>query len=411
MIPPVVTTHSILNPVHSTDMQSTEIKRNIYWVGAVDWNVRDFHGYSTPEGSTYNSYLLTDEKNVLFDAVKKPFAQELFRHISQVIDPGRIDYIVVNHVEPDHSGALPDIIDLVKPEKVICSEMGRKAMLAHFHREDWPYHVVRTGDEISTGGHTIRFIETRMLHWPDSMMSYVVEDRLLLSQDGFGQHWATSERFDDEVCPCELMRQAAKYYANILLPYSGLVQKLIADVKSSGLEIDVIAPVHGLIWRSDPSKVINAWDEWSRQVTKNKALVVYDTMWQSTHLMAKAVADGIQEAGMSVRLMKLGECHRSDVATELLDAKAVVLGSPTLNNGMLPQMADLLCYMKGLRPASKNAAAFGSYGWGGEAVKLINEAMEQMKFNFVDPGLRVNYVPTESDLEACRELGRKVASA
>lgn len=392
-------------------MQSTQIKQNIHWVGAIDWNVRDFHGYSTPEGSTYNSYLLVDEKTVLFDAVKKPFARDLIRHIKQVVDPAGIDYIVVNHVEPDHSGALPEIIDLAKPEKIICSAPGQKAMIAHFHREDWPYHVVKTGDEISTGSRTVRFIETRMLHWPDSMMSYVVEDRLLLSQDGFGQHWATSERFDDEVDASELMYQAAKYYANILLPYSGLVQKLLADVKSSGLEIDMIAPVHGLIWRSGPGKIVAAWDEWSRQVTKNKALVVYDTMWQSTDMMAKAVADGLQEAGMSVRLMKLGECHRSDVVTELLDAKAVVLGSPTLNNGILPRMADLLCYLKGLRPAPRNAAAFGSYGWGGESVKLLNEALEEMKFNIVDPGVRVNYVPTETDLEQCRELGRKAARA
>ncbi len=392
-------------------MKSTEIKRSIHWVGAIDWNVRDFHGYSTPEGSTYNSYLLVDEKTVLFDTVKKPFAGDLLRQINQVVDPARIDYVVVNHVEPDHSGALPEIVDVAKPEKIICSAQGQKAMIAHFHREDWPYHVVKTGDEISTGSRTIRFIETRMLHWPDSMMSYVVEDKLLLSQDGFGQHWATSERFDDEVCPCELMRQSAKYYANILLPYSGLVRKLLADVKSSGLEIDMIAPVHGLIWRSEPGKIIAAWDEWSRQVTKNKALVVYDTMWQSTHLMAKAVADGVQEAGMSVKLMKLGEFHRSDVVTELLDAEALILGSSTLNNNMLPQMADVLCYLKGLRPAPKNAAAFGSYGWGGEAVKLINEAMEEMRFNIVDTGVRVNYVPTEADLERCRELGRKVAAA
>lgn len=392
-------------------MESTEIRNGIHWVGAIDWNVRDFHGYSTPEGSTYNAYVLLDQKNVLFDTVKKPFAGDLLRQIGQVIEPSKIDCIVVNHVELDHTGALPEVVDVVKPEKIICSPNGHKALLAHFHRDDWPYHVVRTGDEISVGKRTIRFIETPMIHWPDSMFSYVPEDALLVSQDGFGQHWATSERFDDEVDSSELMYQSAKYYANILLPYSKLVQKLIAEIRAQGLKIDMIAPDHGLIWRSNPGKIVEAWDRWSRQETVNKALVVYDTMWGSTEMMARAVADGIQESGMSVLVMSLAACHRSDVVTELLDAKALILGSATINNNMLPRMADLLCYVKGLRPAPKIAAAFGSYGWGGEAVKLLNEAMGEMKFELVDPGVRVNYVPTEDDLTGCRELGRKVAEA
>jgi len=392
-------------------MHSTEIKNNIYWVGAVDWSVRDFHGYSTPEGSTYNAYLVKDEKTALFDTVKKPFAGELVLRISELVDPQSIDYIVVNHVELDHTGALPEVVDLVRPEKIICSSQGKKALLAHFHREDWPYEVVKTGDEISIGSRTIRFIETRMLHWPDSMFSYIPEDRLLISQDGFGQHWATSERFDDEVDASELMYQARKYYANILLPYSPMVQRLLADVKGQGLEIDMIAPDHGLIWRSGVDTIISAWDEWSRQVTRDKAIVVYDTMWQSTHAMAKAVAEGLQAEGMCVKVMSLEACHRSDVVTELLNARAVVLGSSTLNNNMLPRMADLICYMKGLRPAPKVAAAFGSYGWGGEAVKLINAAFEEMKFGIADPGVKANYVPTSDDLARCVELGRMVARA
>ncbi len=392
-------------------MQSVEITPGVYWVGAIDWNVRDFHGYSTPEGSTYNAYLAADEKVALFDTVKKPFKADLVRQVSQVIDPAKIDYIVVNHVELDHSGSLPEIVELVRPEKIICSPNGKKALLAHFHREDWPYEVVETGSTISLGSKTVRFIETRMLHWPDSMFSYIEEDKLLISQDGFGQHWATSERFDDEVDGSELMYQSAKYYANILLPYSPLVQKLLADVRSSGLEIDMIAPDHGLIWRSDPGKIIGAWDRWSGQETTKKAIVVYDTMWQSTETMARAVADGIQEEGVSVKLMSLGAAHRSDVITDLLDSRAIVLGSSTINNNMLPRMADLLCYMKGLRPASKIAAAFGSYGWGGEAVKLINAAFEEMKFEIVDQGVRVQYVPTADDLATCQELGRRIAAA
>jgi len=390
-------------------MAAFEIKKNIYWVGAIDWSVRDFHGYSTPAGSTYNAYLVVDRKTVLFDTVKKPFAGDLIRRIRQVCNPERIDYIVINHVEPDHASALPEVVEVIKPEKIICSSQGKKGLLAHFHREDWPYEVVKTGDEIDIGERTVRFIETRMVHWPDSMFSYIPEDKLLISQDGFGQHWATSERFDDEVDQSELMYQSAKYYANILLPYSPVVQRLLAEVRAMGLEIDMIAPDHGLIWRSNPEKILAAWDEWSRQVAKNKALVVYDTMWRSTEMMARAVADGLQAEGVSVKVMDLASCHRSDVVTELLDSKAVLFGSSTLNNNMLPRMADLLCYVKGLRPAPKLAAAFGSYGWGGEAVKQINAAFEEMKFEIVDPGIRVNYVPTEDDLAKCAELGRNTA--
>ena len=389
-------------------MQPTEIKPNVYWVGAVDWNIREFHGYSTPKGTTYNAFLVMDERIALFDTVKAPFAADLLRHVTQIVDPRKIDYIVVNHVEMDHSGSLPEMLDIIKPEKIVCSANGKKAMLAHFGADDWPFEVVGAGDTISLGAKTVSFIPTPMLHWPDSMLSYIPEDRLLISQDGFGQHWATSERFDDQVEHGELLYQSARYYANILLPYSKLIQNLLAQVRSTGLEIDMIAPDHGLIWRSRVSEIVDAYDRWSRQVSTNKALVVYDTMWHSTEMMARAVADGLVEQGASVKVMNLQVTHRADVITELLDAKAVLLGSPTLNNGILPRMADVLCYMKGLRPADKIGAAFGSYGWGGESVKLLNAAMEEMKFDVVDPGLKVNYVPKDEDLERCRALGAKV---
>ena len=235
-------------------MGPVEIKKGVYWVGALDWNIRDFHGYSTPKGTTYNAYLVIDEKIALFDTVKKPFKNDLIESISKIIDPGRIDYLVVNHVEMDHSGAVPDIVELVGPEKVVCSPMGKKALMDHYDRPDWPYHVVETGHTLKLGKKTVSFLETRMLHWPDSMMSYIPEDRLLLSSDGFGQHWATSQRFDDEVDAPELFDHAAKYYANILLLFSPLVQKLIAKVVEMGLDIDMIAPDHGLIWRKDPGE-------------------------------------------------------------------------------------------------------------------------------------------------------------
>lgn len=390
-------------------MPPVEILKDIYWVGAIDWNIRDFHGYSVNRGTTYNAFLLIDDKITLFDTVKKGFKGDLLENIRKIIDPTKIDYVVVNHVEMDHSSLVPEIVELVQPEKIFCSEMGKKNLLAHFHTENWPYEVVKTGDSISLGKRTVQFIETRMLHWPDSMFSYVPGDRLLISSDAFGQHLATTERFDDEVDLSLLLGHAAKYYANIILPYSNLVQKLLAQVKEINLAVDMIAPDHGLIWRKNPGKILECYDEWSQQRSKLKALVIYDTMWHSTEMMAQAIMEGLVEEGVSARSFDLAVSHRSDIITEVLDAGALIIGSSTLNNGMLPHMADLLHYMRGLRPANKIGAAFGSYGWSGEAVKLINTIMEEMKFRVLDPGIRVQYVPTQDDLKKCVDLGRKVA--
>jgi flavorubredoxin len=392
-------------------MKPIEIKKDIFWVGAVDWSMRDFHGYSTYKGTTYNAYLMMDEKNVLFDTVKKEKKSALIHRIKNLVDPEKIDYIVVNHVEMDHSGSLPEMVELIKPEKIICSKMGKKAMLEHFHREDWPYEVVPSGHTISTGKNSIQFLETRMLHWPDSMFSYIPEEKLLISSDAFGEHYATSERFDDEVDYAEMMHQNAKYYANILFLYSPLVKKLLQKVNELGLEIDMIAPDHGLIKRSHVADILQAYSDWSNFKAKKKALVIYDTMWKSTEIMAKAIADGIQDEDVSVQMLNLRYNHRSDVMTEVLDSKAVVLGSPTLNNGLLPRMAGFLMYMRGLKPGGKLGAAFGSYGWSGEAVKFMNDSMRSMKFDVIEPGLRMKYVPKHDELKECVEMGRRIAKA
>jgi flavorubredoxin len=392
-------------------MEKVEIKPNIFWVGAVDWNVRDFHGYSTPYGTTYNSFLLVDEKIVLFDTVKKGFEDELVRRISSIVDPKKIDYIVVNHVEMDHSGALPQMMELCRPSKLICSSRGKEALLRHYHRSEWPYEVVETGSTISLGKRSIQFIETRMLHWPDSMFSYIPEEKLLISSDAFGQHWATSERFDDQVDQAALMSHAAKYFANILLLYSSLVQKLLESVRGMNLQLDMIAPDHGLIWRSDPGKILQAYDSWSQQKPIPKALVIYDTMWESTAAMARAVGEGLMMEGLSVKVMDLRHTHRSDVVTELLDAAAIVCGSSTLNNCMLPKMADALHYIRGLRPQRKIGAAFGSYGWSGEGVRMVEEALKEMKVEIVCPPIKVQYVPDKRALEECVQLGRTVGRA
>ena len=392
-------------------MGPVKIKEGIYWVGALDWDIRDFHGYSTPKGTTYNSYLVIDEKITLFDGVKKPFKEELLSRISKIIDPRRIDYLVVNHVEPDHSGSIPDLVDLLGPEKVVCSPMGKKTLIDHYHREDWPFHVVETGQGLNLGKRNVTFFETRMLHWPDSMMSYLNEDGILISSDAFGEHWATSQRFDDEVDSAELFYHAAKYYANILLLYSPLVQKLLAKFAELGISPTMIAPDHGVIWRKDLGGIVSAYGKWSRQESARKALIIYETMWDATAKMAQAIGEGLKAEGLDFRLLNLKYIHRSDIMTDVLDSRAIIMGSPTLNNGMMPAMADMLTYMKGLKPHGKVGAAFGSYGWSGEAVKLISEWMRGMNINLVSDGLRVKFTPGEEDLEKCFELGRQVGRA
>ncbi len=392
-------------------MKTVQLAENVYWVGAIDWLTRDFHGYSTNRGTTYNAFLIIDEKVTLIDTVKRPYYKDLMYHISSIIDPKKIDYLVVNHVEMDHSGSIPDIVEAINPEKIICSKMGQKALVQHYHREDWPYHVISSDEEISLGEKTLRFIETRMLHWPDSMFTYIKEDQILFTSDAFGEHLATSERFDDEVNQDILMHEATKYYANILTLYSPLIKKLLANVQEMDLPIKMLAPDHGVVWRDNPGKIIEAYTQWCNNEGNGKAVIVYDTMWNSTRLMAEKVAEGLQEEGVSYKLIDLQVNHRSDVMTDVLESSAVVLGCPTLNNGMLPRMAGFLMYMRGLRPTNKIGASFGSYGWSGEAVKLMNESLKEMKFTMCHKGLKVQYVPQEKNLDECVELGRTVAKS
>lgn len=392
-------------------MNPVKLTENVYWVGAIDWDVRDFHGYSTNRGTTYNAYLIMDEKITLIDTVKKSKKNDMLARIKEIVDPKDIDYIVVNHVEMDHSGSLPEMVELINPEKIICSKMGEKALLQHFHHEDWPYQIAKPGEDVNLGAKTLAFLETRMLHWPDSMFTYIVEDKILFSSDAFGEHLGTSERFDDEVDQAILLEELTKYYANILTLYSPLVKKLIVKIREMNLDIKMIAPDHGVIWRTNPGIVLEAYDRWSQGKGNGNALVVYDTMWHSTEEMAKRVGAGLQDEGISYQLLNLRYNHRSDVMREVLNASGVILGCPTLNNGLLPRMAGFLMYMRGLRPQNKIGAAFGSFGWSGESVKLLNEAMTEMKFNIVDDGLRVKYVPEDAEFDQCIELGRKVGQA
>ncbi len=391
-------------------MKPVEIAKGIYDVGVNDWNIRDFHGYSTHLGTSYNAFLIMDSKIALIDAVKKEFSDELIENISQIIDPRKIDVVVSNHTEMDHSGGLARIMHRVGEDKpLFCSKMGRKNLSLHYPQH-FNYHAVENGETLSLGYHTLTFMETRMLHWPDSMFTYLNEEKILFSSDAFGQHYAGFEKFDDRMID-DIMPHAKKYFANILLPYAPLILKLVEQVTAMGLDIRMICPDHGILWRKDPGKIIDAYVRWSRQDTVRKAVIVYDTMWQSTEKMAHAIASGLSEQGVAVHPMHLRKWDRSDIMAEVLDARAVVVGSPTLNNGLFPTLGDFMTYMKGLKPKNKIGAAFGSYGWSGEAVKLLTQELDGMKFEMIDPGMKVQYVPDEKALAACFEMGKKIGLA
>ncbi len=391
-------------------MKSVEIAKGIYDVGVNDWNIMDFHGHSTHRGSSYNAFLIVDEKIALIDAVKKEFADELIENISRIIDPSKIDMVISNHTEMDHSGGLARVMHRIGENKPLyCSKMGQKNLSLHYP-QNWNYHPVENGETLSLGKHTLSFMETRMLHWPDSMFTYLKEEKILFSSDAFGQHYAGFEKFDDMMTD-DIMPHAKKYFANILLPYAPLILKLLDQVAAMGLDIRMICPDHGIIWRKDPGKIIDAYARWGRQDTLRKAVVVYDTMWHSTERMADAIAAGLNAEGVAVAPMSLKKHDRSDIMMEVLDARAVVVGSPTMNNGLFPTLGDFLTYMKGLKPKNKIGAAFGSYGWSGESVKLISQELEAMKFELVDSGVRVQYVPDQAALDACFALGQKIGRA
>jgi len=391
-------------------LHSVRVLENLFWVGAVDWNVRHFHGftYSTHRGTTYNAYLIVDEKTALIDSVYGPFATEMIERIREIIDPSKIDYVVANHVETDHSGAISEILKLAPQAKVVGTARCKEGLQKHYFG-NWDFQVAKTGDEINLGERSLRFIEAPMLHWPDSMFTYVEKDALLLPNDAFGQHLATSKRFDDEVDEKILMEEAAKYYANILWPFSRLVIRKIEEIQKLGLKINMIAPSHGIIWRSNSTKIVEAYLAWAKGDAIRKILVVYDTMWGSTEKMAKAIVEGISSEGVETMLFRLPFSDRGDIIKELLEAKGILVGSSAINNGVLPTVAPFLEELQGLRPRNKIAAAFGSYGWGGGAVKTIEEKLQKAGMEIVAPALTVKWVPEENEIQRCFEFGKEFA--
>ncbi len=390
-------------------MVKTSLADNIYWVGAVDWNLRDFHDFYTRRGSTYNAYLIRDDKTALVDTVKHTFSDTLLRNIREITDPEKIDYIIVNHVEMDHSSSLPIIAKEAKNAVIVASERGKDAIIEHYGA-GFNIKTVKTGEELKLGARTLKFFEAPMLHWPDSMFTYVVEDKILMPNDAFGEHLASSGRFDDEVDEHILMEEAATYFANILMPFGTLITRKVQELTQQNVVCNMIAPSHGVIWRKDPSKIVKAYLDWSAGVAKKKVVIVYDTMWGSTDKMARSIAEGAISEGVEVKLLKLRASDNSEAVTEILEAKAVIVGSPTLNNGIFPTLGSFMTYITGLKPKDKVWSFFGSFGWGGGAVRNMSEMARKAGFQIREPGLEVKYVPDEEDLKKCFELGKQIAA-
>jgi anaerobic nitric oxide reductase flavorubredoxin len=388
----------------------TELTKGVYWVGVVDWALTHFHGYelTTHRGSSYNAYLITDEKTVLVDTVWGPFKKQLIENISEIIDPAKIDIVVANHAETDHSGALPEVMRHAPKAKVIVSKRGRESVEGHYH-QPWDFQAVQTGDRVSIGQRELVFVEAPMLHWPDSMFTYLTGDNILMPNDAFGQHYANAFRFNDQVNQEELYEEALKYYANILTPFSSLVSKKIDEVLALKLPVSMIAPSHGIIWRKEPLQIVKKYQEWAAQVPEKTAVIAYDSMWDGTRHMAEAIGEGLAAKNIPYQLFYMPTADRNDVIAEIFKTKAVIIGSPTFNQGLLPTIAPILEDLKGLKFQNKVGAAFGCYGWSGESLKIIEEHLTNSKIPLAAEGIRAKWQPRDEDLAKCREFGEAIA--
>ena len=385
------------------------VKNNVFWVGKIDWELRKFHGdeLSTHRGSTYNSYLIKEDKITLIDTVWGPFAKEFVGNLSKEIDLKKIDYVIANHGETDHSGALPELMRQIPKTPIYCTANGVKSLKGQYH-QDWDFKVVKTGDRLSIGKKELVFIEAQMLHWPDSMFCYLTGDNILFSNDAFGQHLATELLFNDLVDQSELMYEAIKYYANILTPFSAIVEKKIKEVLALKLPVDIICTSHGVIWRKNPTQIVETYLRWANMYEENQVTILYDTMWNGTRVMAEHIAKGITSADTSVtvKLFNIAHSDKNDVITEIFKSKAILVGSPTLNRGLLTSIAGLLMEINGLNFKGKKAAAFGCYGWSGESVPLLREILKGAGFALVDDGLKLLWNPDEMGKSACFEYGK-----
>ena len=388
-----------------------KIKEGLYWVGAIDWNIRTFHGYnySTHSGTTYNSYLLIDDKIALIDGVHAHFSDQWLERLRQVIDPQDIDYFICNHVEPDHSGSIARMMKLAPKAKLVTNQRAKDALAKHYFTY-WNFELVKTGDVLRLGKKTLKFIEAPMIHWPDSMFDYLEEDGILFSNDAFGQHYASAKRFDDEVSLELIMDENAKYYANILWPLGAIILKKLQELKNMNVPIKMILTSHGLSWRTYADKAIESYISWARGNASKKVLIVYDTMYHSTEKMALSILEGVISSGIDGRLWRLPLSDMGDIIKEFLDTKGILFGSSVINNNILPAVEKFLFELGGLRPLNKIAAFFGSYGWMQEqAVKYAQEMIEKAGINLVLPPLNVKYVPNAEELKQCFDFGQKFA--
>ncbi|MDD4801930.1 MAG: anaerobic nitric oxide reductase flavorubredoxin [Syntrophomonas sp.] len=391
-----------------------KISDSITWVGKVDWDLQTFHGeeYSTHKGSTYNSYLIRDEKNVLIDTVWTPYANEFVDKLRQEIPLEKIDYVIANHSEPDHSGALFELMKHIPDTPIYCTANGAKFLRGQYHK-DWNFRVVKTGDKLNIGSQDIMFIEAVMLHWPDTMFSYLMNDGILFSNDAFGQHYASELMFNDLVDQAELQYECIKYYANILTPFSRFVDKKIKEFIGLQLPLNQICPSHGVIWRNEPMQIVNQYAAWAGNYQENQITIIYDTMWDSTKKMAQAITRGILAADntVTVKLYNTSQRDRNDIITEVFKSRAILVGSPTVNRGILSSVAGIMEEIKGLSFANKKAAAFGSYGWSGESVKIISSLLKESGFELINEGLKGLWNPDEAIEASCYQLGQQIATA
>ena len=393
---------------------SITVKNNIKWVGKIDWELRKFHGdeYSTHNGSSYNSYLIKEDKVALIDTVWGPFAKEFVENLAKEIDLNQIDFIIANHAENDHSGALPLLMQQIPDVPIYCTKNGVKSLKGLYH-QDWNFQVVKTGDKLSLGSKELIFVEAPMLHWPDSMFTYLTGDEILFSNDAFGQHYASEFMFNDRVDQAELFAECVKYYANILTPFSPMVIRKIKEVLGFNLPLDMICTSHGIIWRDNPAQIVEKYMEWADNYQENQITILYDTMWDSTRVMAEQIASGIRSGDdkVTVKLFNLSKTDKNDAITEIFKSKAILLGSPTVNNGILVAVAAILEEIKGLKFKNKKAGAFGSYGWSGEAVKILSERLSDSGFDIINDGLRLTWSPDEESMQSCRDYGESFAKS
>jgi len=392
-------------------MRNIEIVPGVYSVGVVDWNVRNFHGhtYTTKRGTSYNAYLIIDEKVALVDTVYGPFKDELIENIRSIIPLEKISYIIANHVETDHSGALPEIMKLCPKAQVIGTAKCKEGLYKNYYG-NWDFKEVKTKDSLSLGKKTLTFIEAPMIHWPDSMFTYLPQEELLMPNDAFGQHLASSFIFTDEVDPCQLWDEAAKYYANILWPLGGLISRKIAEVQKLNVPIKIIAPSHGLIWRKEPMEIVKKYLSWANNEVRQKAVIVYETMWGATEKMARSIAQGVIEAGVEIKVFDINNSDRTEVIKEMLDAKFFIFGSSTHDNSMLPSMAGFLDFLRGLAPKNRSSCVFGSFGWAGGAVRDLEKIVTASGISLSQPGLGVRFMPDENELKDCVDFGRKAVT-